>query len=180
MQAFGYPALALSAIDDAIAIEPDHSHRQSNDVNLLPASVRSLVFTLRGYAHSHLGEEALAVQAFTTAIKANPVSPAAFACRGMETYPSVNAISDLEQAVASGILWFWPTYLLAHASLTRHQQGADWLTKAIELAPDVMGLRRNLQILKQLEQAQRDSGAFEWVIETQIQPAAADLQRAVA
>jgi len=288
MHAFGYPGLALAAVEDALGLEPNHPgflHHKlqllseldldravheaerlvaldttpaivlvgcaqvlalearrtqseaakeldrriisladrieaSQDVGTLPPSARSLALTLRGFAHSHLGEKEPAVSAFNKAVEAYPLSPGALACRGMEAYPSRQALVDLENSVKLGILSSWPSYLLAHASLTRrdwqaltrHAQAAlrfeppagraadlyewlgiaevesggsltvavRWIERAVDLALDVVRVRRNLQLAKQLAGASRQSASPAWEMQKQVQAAAADLQRSAA
>jgi len=184
VEALGYPELALLALEDAIAAEPDNpryiyqelevtsridldravekadellrSKSQTLSVFVLAAVVRilqqmaaresgesadkyyrqivdltrdvsslpdsetappstfSLIHTVRGYAHLHLGNREEAIAAFGDAIADDPLNADPRAARGFETYPSLESIEDLKQAIHLGSLSFWPPYFLAH------------------------------------------------------------------
>ncbi len=87
-----------------------------------PSSVLVGLHVVRGYSFSHLGQREAALAEFSEAIEADPLSAEARTARGVEAYPSQQAVQDLGRAIELGALTFWPAYLLTHHAAST----SDW------------------------------------------------------
>lgn len=110
---------------------------QAPGFETLPASVNASIHVMRGFTLSHLGKPTPAAEEFTHAIQAAPEMAAAWAARGLETYPSPGAVQDMHRAIDLGLLSFWLFYYLAHDAIRRHlyKEALEFAEQALRLQP---------------------------------------------
>jgi tetratricopeptide (TPR) repeat protein len=88
----------------------------------LPVSVPAMICVNRGFALLALGNREQGVAELSKAIGFDPSSAEAYTARGIEHYPTPQALRDLENAIRLGAASVWPSYYLAH----HRMQERDW------------------------------------------------------